>query len=299
MTSLAFSCLVDDDPILTAQAFIWVNCLKRLQHIDQRHIFVHLTSGRSQFGDWLKSEKINVVEVEHFDKRNVYCNKIQQLPTFCQTNYDQIAFMDCDTAWIGNEAPPLGLPVSARIADYANPPEPTLLKIFSTAGVGLPDWWPVTFPQGPDREVTDVNNCNGGLYICVGEFVAKLAPCWRRWAFWCLDNSHLFESFSMHADQVSFALAMRELGTKVCHLPLAWNYPTHIRPVDKLPGISPQIIHYHREITGNLKVKTIGIPSVDDAINRLNRSIADFIDAIPQWPPERQPQWGQAQELEK
>ena len=54
--------------------------------------------------------------------------------------------MDCDIAWIGKERLPLGLPVSARIVDYANPPEPLLLEIFSAAGLGSPYWWPVGIP---------------------------------------------------------------------------------------------------------------------------------------------------------
>lgn len=266
---------------MKAQAFIWVNCLKRLQNINPADIFVHITPGRSQFRDWLSSEKVKIVEVGRFDSRNAHCNKIQQLASFCQTTYDQIVFMDCDTAWVGKESLPRGQPVSARIVDYANPPAPVLLKIFVSAGFGSPDWWPVVFPQVPDRELTDVNNCNGGLYIFAGDFVADLEPSWRRWALWCLDNSHLFESWSLHADQVSFALAMRELNAKVCHLPLAWNYPTHIVPVAKLPDISPQIIHYHREMTDHLTLKTIGIPRVDNAINKLNGSIGNFIGENP------------------
>jgi hypothetical protein len=276
MASIAFSCFVDENPVLKAQAFIWVNCLKRLQNIEPESIFVHTTAARSQFRDWLSCEKVNIVEVEHFDKRNVYCNKIQQLASFRQTTYDQILFMDCDTAWIGKEKLPLGQPLSARIVDLANPPESVLKTTFSASGLGPPDWWPVAFPQGPDRALTDVNNCNGGLYICAGEFVKELAPRWRYWALWCLDNSHLFESFSPHADQVSFALAMRELNAKVSHLPLAWNYPTHLRVAD-LPDVSPQILHYHGEMTGHLKVKSIGISRVDYAIDELNKSIAGFI----------------------
>ena len=80
----------------------------------------------------------------------------------------------------------------------------------------------------------------------------------------------------MHADQVSFALAMRELNVKVGHLPLTWNYPTHI-PANNLPDVSPQIIHYHREMTGYLKLKVLGIPCVDNAIIELNASIEGFI----------------------
>jgi SAM-dependent methyltransferase len=281
MTSRVFSCFLDDDPILRAQAFIWVNCLKRVQDIDPSSIFVHVPAGSSKMRDWLSAEGVNIIEVERFDARNRYCNKLQQLVTFCQattdrSGHDQIVLMDCDTAWVGKEALPLGLPVSACIVDSGNPPEPIVKNIFAASGLGLPDWWKVPFPKGPDRQLTDVNNCNGGLYIIARDFLRELAPCWRRWAFWCLDNIHLFKSSFKHADQMSFALAMRELNSKVCHLSPMWNYPTHYPPA-ALPDITPQILHYHHKMTSHMKLQTVGIPAVDNAIEDLNRRISGFI----------------------
>ncbi len=126
MVARAFSCSLDDDPALEAQAFIWVNCLKRLKDIEPSSIFVHTVPGRSLFRDWMRSENVSIVETGRFDRRNTYCNKIQQLATFCPTTYDQVVFMDCDTAWIGEEQLPLGQPVSGRIVDFANPPEQIL-----------------------------------------------------------------------------------------------------------------------------------------------------------------------------
>lgn len=279
MASHVFSCFVDDDPILKAQAFIWLNCLKRLQKIDPSSIFVHATAGPSEFLDWLGSENINIIQVDRFDSRNKYCNKIKQLATFCEGTYDQIVFMDCDTAWIGKEKLPLGLPVSARIVDMANPPELVLQAIFIASGLGQPNWWPVSFPRGTGRELSDMNNCNGGLYICAGDFVKELEPRWRFWALWCLDNSHLFKSYHNHADQVSFALATRQLNVRVGHLPMAWNFPTHMPNllVAEQHDISPQLVHYHRSMTSHLKLKPVGLPSIDFAIDELNRSIAGFI----------------------
>src|SRR5437868_6949827 len=166
MTSLAFSCVVDDVPVLLAQTFIWVNCLKRLQSINPRDIFVHIVEVQnSEFLDWLQAEQV--------------------------------------------------------------------------------------------------------------KFVTKLARLWRFWALWCLERSELFESFSVHADQVSFALAMRELRANVRQLPIAWNYPTHLR-LDGLPDVSPEIIHYHRDFTAALKLKTVGVPSVDASIGHLNDGIEHF-----------------------
>ena len=273
MTQRAFSCFVDDAPIYRVQTFIWLNCLKLQQGIGPSSIFVHTTDSGSPFRDWLSSERVNIVELGAFDPRNRHCNKLQQLATFARGAHDPVVFMDCDTAWVGKGAMPDGHAVSARIVDFADPPESILVEIFAASGLGRPDWRPVSFPRGADRELTDVNNCNGGLYICAGEFLKELAPRWRFWARWCLDHGQLFQSFFMHADQVSFALAMRELHAKVFPLPLVWNYPTHVASAE-LPNIDPQILHYHREMTNDARLKAIGVPLVDDAIQELNKNLA-------------------------
>jgi len=77
-------------------------------------------------------------------------------------------------------------------------------------------------------------------------------------------------------DQVSFALAMRDLRTNVKHLDLAGNFPTHV-PATVLPDITPQIIHYHAQITPQLQLKTIGLALADTAITQLNDEINNVI----------------------
>ncbi len=279
MTSFAFSCVVDDVPSLLAQAFIWVNCLKRLQQVDPRDIFVHVVDVDDVgFLDWLKAEHVNLVPVERFDRRNPYCNKVRQLPTFVGSGYDQVVLMDCDTAWVGHAPLPLGSPLAGCIVDHANPPEPILRDIFAAAGLGEPNWTAARFALS-DRKLTDRNNLNGGLYIFDGNFAAKLAEAWTDRATWCLDRSPLFQSFAMHADQVSFALALRDLGADAHHLPIEWNYPTHLPPA-ALPDLSPEIIHYHG-LTPEFGLKPVGLAQVDASIARLSDHIAQFIDRAP------------------
>ena len=107
MPSFAFSCVVDEPPPLLAQSFLWVNCLKRIQSVNPRDIFVHVVDVEDRdFLDWLKAEQVNVVPAERFDPRSPHCNKIQQLRTFEGSAYDQIVLMDCDTAWVGTAALP-------------------------------------------------------------------------------------------------------------------------------------------------------------------------------------------------
>src|SRR5438552_1713618 len=86
----------------------------------------------------------------------------------------------------------------ARVVDHANPPERILLNIFNASGLGAPKWSPVSVGRGSAPEYTDINNCNGGLYICDAAFGPKLDRAWRFWANWCLDRLELFESAAIH-----------------------------------------------------------------------------------------------------
>ena len=273
----AFSCFVDTSPILRAQAFIWVNCLKHIQHIPPTAMYVHMPAESSEFSDWLRDEGVKIVESDLFDPRNRYCNKLQQLSTFVKEEFQQVVLMDCDTAWVGNQRIPNGNPVSAKIVDLANPAESVVKSIFHEAGLGDPEWAPVSFPAGEDRACTDWNNCNGGLYIIDGDFLPTLAPKWKSWARWCLDHEDLFGAQKQHADQISFALAMAELQTRVRHLDVSWNYPAHLKNKHRLPDLAPNIIHYHREFTSHMTLKKTGLGTVDETIEALNTAIKGFM----------------------
>jgi 2-polyprenyl-3-methyl-5-hydroxy-6-metoxy-1,4-benzoquinol methylase len=276
--SVAFSCVVDKDPLLAAQCFIWLNCLIEIQSVPPAQIFVHHTGiGNADFAIWLKSRRVNLVEITPYDRRNPHCNKLRQLETFARKTFDRVVLMDCDTAWIGDAPLPIRAPIAAKIVDFANPPEAILAAIFREAGLGEPCWAEVSFPQGPGARYTDRNNCNGGLYILAGALIPELAVAWRKWADWCLDRRHLFGGFAMHVDQVSFALALRELGRCVDPLPIEWNYP--LVPGASFPDVVPQIIHFHRQIGPHCKLGRIGVAKPDQAIDALNRHITAFLAA--------------------
>jgi len=187
-----------------------------------------------------------------------------------------VALLDCDTAVIGESELPNVAPVGAAIVDYENPPASVLAAIFDAAIGSPPDWVPVTLGRDRRQELTDRNNCNGGVYICDRGFMTDLEAAWRSRALWSLEHLDLYQGYQFHVDQVSFALAMRDLHVNVQHIDIAWNYPTHASP-DVVPDIIPQIIHYHKELTPHLKLKSIGLGKPDAAITRLNEHIEDFI----------------------
>jgi SAM-dependent methyltransferase len=273
MKPTAFSCVVDKTPLLLAQAFLWVNCLKQLRRVAAGDIFVHTVEIDDQeFLAWLANEDVNVIATPRFHLLSPHCNKIQQLATFRHTNYDRVVLLDCDTAVIGDLDLPNVAPIGASIVHYGNPPKGVLATIFEEATGGVPDWVPAAL----EREPTDRNNCNGGVYICERAFLTDLEEAWRSRALWSLEHLGLYEGYGFHVDQVSFALAMRDLRANVQHLDLAWNFPTNVPP-DILPDIAPQIIHYHAELTPRLKLKTIGLSHPDGEITRFNEHIETFV----------------------
>lgn len=277
MTSFAYSCVVDDDPVLLAQAFIWLNCMLKLRSVRPSDVFVHTTEiSNGEFNDWLVAQGVNVVPIEKFNDVSPHCNKIQQLQTFVSSRYDQVICMDCDTAWVGSRLPPVGKPVSASIVHYPNPPLEMLCDLFARAELGAPEFTPAWFPVEGGRQLTDSNNLNGGLYILDRSFLEVLEPRWRAWANWCIDNREVLDGAEFHLDQISFAMAMREIGAVVNHLDLVWNYPTNVRQ-ELLPDLVPEIIHYHRELTPQLGLKSVGHRRVDAIIAAFNAHIAQFV----------------------
>ncbi len=85
----AYSCVIDHDPVLLAQCFIWVNCLMKLQSVPSRDIFVHLPDmPASELVSWLQALEVNLVAIKPFDERSPYCNKLCQLETFQQRRFD-------------------------------------------------------------------------------------------------------------------------------------------------------------------------------------------------------------------
>jgi SAM-dependent methyltransferase len=273
MKPTAFSCVVDNTPLLLAQGFLWVNCLKQLRGVAADDLFVHTVEiDDHEFLTWLADEEVNVVAIPRFHPLSPHCNKIQQLTTFRDTNYRRVVLLDCDTAVIGDLDLPNVTPVGASIAHYGNPPASVLVTIFQEATGVPPDWVPAAL----EREPTDRNNCNGGVYICDRGFLTDLEDAWRSRALWSLEHLGLYGEHRFHIDQVSFALAMRDLQENVQHLDLAWNYPTNVPP-HLLPDIFPQIIHYHAELTSRLKLKTIGLSRPDAEIARFNEHIENFV----------------------
>ena len=282
---IAFSCVLDDAPALSVQCALWLNCLLRLHGIPPSDVFIHAPVGCA--ADLLPRAAalgVTIVPIVPPDPRNPHCNKIAQLQTFMGGGFDHVVLMDCDTAWVG----PMELPraaatrtaqAMAKVVDHPNPPEPAIAALFEAAGLGEPDWVTVSCPPGGERR-TDRNNCNGGLYILDCTILPDLAPRWRKWALWCLDQGEILGRHVRNADQLGFALALREMGQSAASLPIEWNYPTHLQAAE-LPDVAPRILHYHKAIGPDHRLLETGIAMPDAAIRTLNGQMAAFSRLAP------------------
>jgi hypothetical protein len=278
-----FSCVVDQSPRFQDQCALWVNSLLYYQRLPASRLVVHLVAPASAaLLRWLRQRGVRCVVVAPFDARSPHCNKLRQLETdFGQAR--QVLLMDCDTVWLGRERLPAVKALAAKRVDGGNPAPAILQRIFAASGLGDPRWAKIGFPRPDAAVMTDRDNCNGGLYIANTRMLPILAEVWARWARWCMDRRELFGS-SIHFDQVSYALAVRELGVRTQLLEPQWNYPTHF-PHWELPDVEPQILHYHHCYRPDLSLLPVGVARPDAAIARFNARMqplmADYRKAFP------------------
>ncbi|WNH11619.1 hypothetical protein [Thalassobellus suaedae] len=271
---IAFSCVLDYSPLMATQAYIWLVNLISIG-VKPETIFIHIVGNVPQeFLEYLNTKQVNIIKKTSFDARNKYCNKLVQLKTFEQLDgYDYVFLMDCDTAVVSLDGLVFKKDVYAKVVDFPNPPLNILERIFSEHNYSV-NQAVTTFPL-KEEQLTDWNNCNGGLYIISKTFLKTLKPAWERYALWCIEHADLFgEKYDKHADQVGFTLAMASLGKKTTHLGVEWNYPIHVKTN---LNVSPKIIHFHVAIDTQIKLKKIGLYNVDNVIDIVNKRISNSI----------------------
>lgn len=275
--NIAYSCLVDGKDIFLSQSYILVNSLLHFLKVEPDQIFIHtINVTNTEYLDWLQRIGVNLVQTTPFDTRNLYCNKLQQLDTFMDARFSHVILLDCDIAWVSDSTPQISRVVGAKIVDLANPPTSILNRIFNAARLGSINETRVNFPDGADRTYTDRNNCNGGFYVIDTKFLPQFSKSWKKWTSWCIESAEMFGKFHNHADQVGFALSMREMKEDVELLGLEWNFPVHISR-EHLPDLEPRVIHFHKELTPHFNLKLVGLEQVDRGISKANLMINELI----------------------
>jgi len=295
MNNLVFSCVADFENNRSkyiSQVMIWATSLLEILHVASTNIFINIITDDqnrdSEIIGWLTNKKIQCNISQPYDSRHRYCNKLIQLTYFTHTNieYDYLIMMDCDTASLNTFIPFNGSKVYAKLTDHPHPPLPMLLNIVEKSGLAPPEltYMPGEILIGKPLSLTVHNNCNGGVYALHKSFVGDLTIRWQYWASWCIDNLSLFrEDEWIYADQVSFMLAMHEMGELVNYLPYSMNYQLgnlnyHNLNGSNLIDTAPRILHYHDKLDyETYQIFYCGIPTVDMEISKINSILGLYL----------------------
>lgn len=271
MPTKMYSCVLADQPKFAVQALIWAWSLIDLAGIPPSRLIVHALPGScSETIRSLQSMGVRIHCINPFHQDHPYCNKLTQLQTPELAQADICVLCDTDIAFSQPVDSLLSASsIRAKIVDLPNPPIEVWRMVLDAAE--LPQCSTTNTSFGD--KVTPTFNCNGGLYMIPREYFCTLQQAWPRWAHWLIDNISLIpEAYQKHIDQMSFGLAVHELGLPLELLTLAENYPTHLS-IARKSDISPKAIHYHSHVDPNHRLKQVGAPLVDKQIASVNRMI--------------------------
>ena len=273
-----YSMVVDSQPLHPYQAHILLCTLERFGAVPRERILVQCTKRvPTVVRQTLVQKGYTVTDVAPY-LDEAYCNKIAQLDYFTtafpsaeRPDGNGVFLLDLDLAVLS----PLDVPdrkiVWGTIADGANPPLPTLERIFSAAGVEPPGVVPCDWESGE----TFSTNFNGGFLYVPLPFVAHLRTSWRRWAEFLLTRPELFDdpAHRKHVDAISFALAMVSERIPHRHLTANWNFPcfSHQYPRTYEPQSPLHVLHYHDRLDPyGLVAPAFSDPTIDAAVERVN-----------------------------
>jgi hypothetical protein len=277
---IKFSCVMDTPARFQHQTLLWALTLLQRGGQPPGNLVVHAVEGASQRQiGLLRDLGIQVDVVRRYSAVHPFLNKLRQLESETLRAADHVVLCDTDLAfctpidsWIAGERPRI------KIVDVANPPLAMWKMLFNAAGFSAPPRPALTSLDGIE---TYANNCNGGLAILPRAVFAALPAAWPRWVEWVLRQRNILGRFRTHVFQISFALAMEEMGVAVDLLPLALNFPTNL-PVPGLAAhdVDPAVIHYHGNLDAAGRLNTIGLPKVDSAIAATNALMAGQAQSV-------------------
>ena len=276
--NVAWSCVVDDTPAIWSSLVPWLATAIDLAGIDPSRLYVHhVCPLRPEIAALCRRLAIDTRAVEPFDRRFPHTNKIRQFATsFGDASHAILTDVDIAIA----SPPPLGrirTPVAGKVVDLPNPPVEFLRRIFATAGLPAPTRWTNAFVNAQDERQefeTFRGNCNGGLLVIDRAQLAPIGRAWAQWARWLIDRIDLLDRWTVHVDQVSFCLAVNQLGVDVGRLDDAWNFPLGVRVAPS--AIGPFLLHHHAAFENGRLLEQGHAPRTRAAIARVNGVIESF-----------------------
>ena len=269
---LQYSFVIDENPRFLAEARLFVRALLGAG-VAPADIVAQVTARCGEPGRALAASfGVRALELP-LGPDSTYCNKINQLFTLANEEFDVLVACDTDLAITRplNSAASLHA-IRAKRVDQPNPPLAVLESV--RAFLQVPSQPALLAPSIAAHESTYALNCNGGLLMIPRALMRPLGEQWLRNAEVLHDHRHLLQRWGNHIDQVSFAFAMIQLGLPFDELPIDYNFPTTL--AKQIPAScygEPIVLHYHRAIDRRGRIKRCGVPSVDALIKRVNRSL--------------------------
>jgi len=278
----AFSCVVDDDRKYARQAALWAASLLIYGEQSADSLVVHTVGpGEPRLRALLRSWGVDVVQIDAFDARHPYSNKLGQFATPSLRDADYAVLCDCDLAFAGSISPWLrGERVRARIVDRPWLSPAQWRKLFAAAKLRFPLGTVLAGNGAP----TLPTFCNGGLYVIPRARFDQLGAAWSTWDRWLLEHSELLRPREVFADQVSFTLACEELGLTIDYLPIELNYHTGksraaLLKRDGRRGWTPHVLHYQNLVGPRgflLKEKLASMNAATERINEVIRCLNEL-----------------------
>ena len=275
---IAFSCVVDAKPHFEWQAFILIQSLLRNVKCDPVDIKVHCLPGVTQsFRNVINNLGIDIIDIQPF-QGHPYCNKVQQCFSNVFEEYDKVILLDCDLFFLSSPEIEENIIFAAKIVDLPNPPIEILDEIFRESSIKKPKQTLVDCSVSQE-EITYENNLNGGLYVIDQKYLYDIGVTWSKQANWLLGHIDLLGKYHHHVDQISLSLALSQLEINCQHLPARNNFPVHlpVERIKKLKNDNINVLHYHRNILPDGKIKNTGISEIDEQISRVNGEIETIL----------------------
>jgi uncharacterized membrane protein YgdD (TMEM256/DUF423 family) len=204
-----------------------------------------------------------------------YTNKINQLFTLAEEDFDVLVACDTDLAIMRplDEAATVEH-VRARRVDQENPPLAVLERI--RGFLGVPQQPALAPPTCCPAAKTYAMNCNGGMLLIPRRFMRPLGEAWMGYATTLSEHRHLLEQWVNHIDQVSWAFAMLQLALPFRELPLEYNFPTNLaKRIPRGTYAQPAVLHYHRSLDRRGRLRSSGVRLVDKSIREANRHLQE------------------------
>lgn len=279
MQPLAVSFLVDAAPKFRLQGFTCLGSLLATGTARPGQIVVHLVNDHPDwYRDALARTGVTVCDAAPAGTAaSPYCNKLVQMKSRPLQQAATVVLLDADVVVTRNLSAVLpGVGVRAKTADTAVPGLPVLTTLARRAGLlrAPLETVPTDFGHGD----TARGYCNGGVYLFDATSFRRLGPYWLKWTGWTLGQETLLGPAIKHADQIGFLLALLDTGLPLHLLPLAMNYPSHLKDTTYAPAhdLTPDIIHYHDRLDADGLLLPRAMPQVSGAIARINALLRAF-----------------------